>query len=220
MTTMKKILNKCVGFSLKVLLKIYKPETEGKPMAISTDVGQVLTEQKKEGGMESWIPGHQFPFPGMPDSVVVETMTVFKRIFPILYKWGWVVMRDRLPDYLKVQSQNADIGLVDPKRYSRPVRELHRVFTLMRSREGEDQIEMKGKWTEMRDMLCLFFEYDDAYRFRFMDLMNEINLKEFEFSEADRYWASKKWKYNFGFNQHDNNTTAKRNSSWRIPKKI
>ena len=200
---MKKILNKIVGLLLKVLLKVYKPDLEGKPMVVSTDVGQVLTEQKKEGGMDSWIPGHPFPFPGMPDSVVVETMSVFKRIFPILYKWGWIVMRDRLPNYLRAQSQNADIGLVDPKKYSRPVRELHKVFTLLRSREGKDQTEIRGKWTEMRDVICLFLEYDDAYRFRLMDMMNEINLKEFEFSEADKYWASKKWKYNWGWQKND-----------------
>jgi len=196
---MKKILNKIVGLLLKVLLKVYKPDLEGKPMVVSTDVGQVLTEQKKEGGVDSWIPGHPFPFPGMPDSVVVETMSVFKKIFPILYKWGWVVMRDRLPNYLKTQSQNADIGLVDPKKYSRPVKELHRAFTLLRSKEGKDQIEMRGKWTEMRDVLCLFTEFDDTYRFRFMEMMLELNREEFKFSEADRYWSEMKWKYNWAW---------------------
>ena len=197
-----KIINKAIGFLLKALLKVYKPDLEGKPMSISTNVGQVLMEQKKEGGTESWIPGHPFPFPGMPDEVVVETLAVFKKIFPIIYKWGWIVMRDRLPKYLIPQSQNGDIGLIDPKRYSKPVRELHRAFTVVRSREGES--EMMGKWTEMRDMLCMFFEYDDAYRFRLMDFIEELNKKEFEFTEADRYWAEKKWKYNFKFKQNGN----------------
>lgn len=196
-----RIIDRIIEEILKILLKIYKKQDT--PIPLATDVGQVLTDFNKEkGGVESWIPGHPFPFPGMPDSRVVETMTIFKRIFPIIYKYGWVVMRDRLPPYLRAQSQDGNIGLVDPKRYSRPVRELHRVLTLVRSREGEDRTEMKGKWTELRDVLCLFFEYDDAYRFRLMDVMNEINLKEFEFSEADKYWANKKWKYNFGFNQN------------------
>lgn len=188
-------MNNFIGFLLKALLKVYKRPNN--PNLIDTDVGKVINNFPEEGGMESWIPGHDFPFPGMPDSRVVETMTVIKKIFPVLYKWAWLVMRDRLPNHMVSQSQNGDIGLVDPKKYSKPVRELHRVFTLMRSREGEK--EMKGKWTEMRDILCLFFEYDDAYRFRLMDVMAEIDLKEFEFTEADKYWASQKWKYEFGF---------------------
>lgn len=178
-------------------------------MAIATDVGQVLTDFPKEGGTESWIPGHEFPFPGMPDSQVVEIMSIFKRIFPILYKYGWTVLRDRLPDYLKIQSQNADIGLVNPKKYSRPVREVHRVFTLLRSREGKKEIEIRGKWTEMRDVICLFLEYDDAYRFRLMDMIAELNPREFEFTEADKYWASKKWKYTWGWQKNDQTRTKK-----------
>jgi len=195
---MKKILNNIVGFLLKALLKVYKRPNN--PNIVSTDVGQVLNNFPDEGGMESWIPGHEFPFPGMPDARVVETMTVIKKMFPIIYKWAWLVMRERLPNHMIPQSQNGDIGLVDPKKYSKPVRELHRVFTLMRSREGEEQ--MKGKWTEMRDILCLFFEYDDAYRFRLMDVMREIDLKEFEFTDADKYWADMKWKYEFGFKKN------------------
>jgi len=199
-----KLLNNLLKIPLKALLKIYTPDTDNRPIAIDTDVGKVLMEQKKEGGKQSWIPGHPFPFPGMPDATVVETLAVFKRIFPILYKWGWVIFRDRLPNYLIPQSQNGDIGLVDPKNYSKPVRELHRIFTLMRNREGEP--DMKGKWTEMRDVLCLFFEYDDAYRFRLMDIINELDKSQFEFTEADKYWADKKWRYKFSFKKDGNNT--------------
>jgi hypothetical protein len=193
----QKIGNKIIESLLKVLLKYYK--RPGGPIVLSTDAGQVLLEFDKEEGPKSWIPGHPFPFPGMPDSVVVETMSMFKRIFPIIYKYGWVILRDRLPDYLRIQSQDANIGLIDPMHYSRPIRELHRAFTLMRNKEGEDQIEMRGKWTEMRDILCMFFEFDDAYRFRFQEMMLTLNREEFKFSPSDRYWSEKKWKYNFAW---------------------
>jgi hypothetical protein len=138
----------------------------------------------------------------MPDDRVVGTIDVIKRIFPIIYKWAWVVMRDRLPDYLKAQSQNGEIGLVDPHKYSRPIRELHRAFTAIRSREGEP--EMKAKWTEMRDIICLFLEFDDAYRFRFMELMLEYDKEQAKFTPADCYWSNMKWKYDFAHNKNDN----------------
>lgn len=181
---------------MKVLLKYYK-RPDG-PLSISTNIGQVLTEQKKEGGMESWIPGHPYPFPGMPDSIVVETLSVFKRIFPIIYKWGWISLRDRLPNYLKPQSQNPDIGLVDPERFSKPVREIHKSYTFIRSHEGEDQIEMRGKWTEKRDVECIYYEFDDTYRFREMFRILTMDWSKFRFTEADKYWASKKWKFDWG----------------------
>lgn len=195
-----KLLNGIIGAIIRFLYKNYT-RTDA-PQAVTTNIGTVLHNFPKEGGMESWIPGHDFPFPGMPDDRVVETIDIIKRIFPIIYKWAWVVMRDRLPQYLMAQSQNGEIGLVDPKKYSRPIRELHRVFTLIRSREGEP--EMKAKWTEMRDIICLFLEYDDAYRFRFMELMLEYDKDQAKFTPADCYWSNMKWKYDFEHNKNDN----------------
>jgi hypothetical protein len=190
-------MNRLSKYVLKVLLKRYNKEYNSQSKVLMTNMGGVLTAPQKDGGVESWLPNYKFPFPGMPDDRVIETLTIFKRIFPIIYKYGWVVLRDRLPNHLRSQSEDGNIGLVDPKNFSRPVREIHRLFTLMRSREGEK--EMRGKWTEMRDVVCLFLEYDDSYRFRFMDMMNNVNLKEFEFTEADKYWAEQKWKYKWSW---------------------
>lgn len=195
-----KILNGFLGATIRFFYKFYT-RTDN-PQAVVTNIGTVLHNFPKEGGMESWIPGHDFPFPGMPDDRVVETINIIKKMFPIVYKWAWVVMRDRLPQYLIPQSQNGEIGLVDPKKYSRPIRELHRAFTLVRSREGEP--EMQAKWTEMRDIICLFLEFDDAYRFRFMELMLEYDKEQAKFTPADCYWSNMKWKYKFSHNTNDN----------------
>lgn len=191
---MNKILNRIIGRLIAFLVKRYRPE-KARQVLIKTDVGNVLVNFPKEGGSESWIPNYKYPFPGVPDGKIVETITVIKRIFPVIYKWAWVIIRDRLPQYMVPQTQNGDIGLVDPQRYSKPVRELHRMFTKIRSKEMDD--EMKGKWTEMRDFLCLFFEYDDAYRFRLMEAIQELDKTQFEYTEADAYWAGHKWHYKF-----------------------
>jgi len=191
-----KLLNNILGMIIRFFYRFYTRQEEP-PQAVATNIGTVLHNFPKEGGMESWIPGHDFPFPGMPDDRVVGTIDIIKKIFPIIYKWAWVVMRDRLPQYLIPQSQNGEIGLVDPKKYSRPIRELHRVFTLIRSREGES--EMKAKWTEMRDIICLFLEFDDTYRGRFMELILEIDREQMKFTPADRYWMDMKWKMAWGW---------------------
>jgi hypothetical protein len=190
-----KILNGILGRIIKFFYKFYTRGDEP-PQAVATNIGTVLHNFPKEGGMESWIPGHDFPFPGMPDDRVVGTIDIIKKMFPIIYKWAWVILRDRLPQYLLPQSQNGEIGLVDPKKYSKPVRELHKSHTFIRSREGEP--EMKAKWTEKRDVECLFYEFDDQYRFREMLRIITLDWSQFRFTEADKYWASQKWKYDWG----------------------
>lgn len=159
-------------------MKHYHP----KPVALKTDVGLVTLDFPKEGGMYSHIPGEKYPFPGMPDEKIVSQIATLKRMMPVACKYAWIALRDNIPE---------------TNLYSRPVREVHRVMSLVREREGNT--EMRGKWTEIRDIICMMLEFDDAYRFRLMDAMKEINLKEFEFTEADRYWATKKWKYKFSF---------------------
>jgi hypothetical protein len=63
---------------------------------------------------------------------------------------------------------------------------------------------MKAKWTEMRDIICLFLEFDDAYRFRFMELMLEYDKEQAKFTPADCYWSNMKWKYDFAHKTNDN----------------
>jgi hypothetical protein len=69
-------------------------------------------------------------------------------------------------------------------------------------RKREQGPEMKGKMTEKRDMECMFYEFDDAYRFRFMEMILELDREQFKFDEADRYWAEKKWKYDWAFKKN------------------
>jgi hypothetical protein len=165
-------------------------KTMDKTAMAKTDLlGKVKLDFPAEGGVRSFIEGEAQPFPGMVDADIVNNINTIKRMIPVMCKYAWCAMRENIPD---------------PKLYSRPVRELHRVFSLVREREGDDpsQVEQKGMWTEIRDILCMLAEYDDTYRFRLMDAINEMKKEEFEFSEADKYWARKKWKYQWGFDKN------------------
>lgn len=205
-----KTLNHLVGIFIKFLHKFYKPEYPKQPMAFQTNIGKVVVQPKEGGGWDSHIPGHKYPFPGLPDERIVGTLDIIKRMFPIIYKWAWVIMRDRLPQHLLSQSQDGRIGLVDPSNFSRPVRELHRALTAVREKEGEEA--MRGKWTELRDILCLHFEFDDTYRFRLQEFIQELKKEEFDFSEADTYWAGFKFRYFF-----NNKKIAEMRRKYNIP---
>lgn len=186
---MRKIFNGIIGSILKVLLKIYKRPNN--PMLLETDVGKVITNFPEEGGVESFIPGHPYPFPGLPDSKNVDLLSTVKKMLPVACKYAWVSMNGKFPD---------------PQKYSRPVREIYRVLKLIREKYGNDPsvIDDKGMWTEIRDIICFALEFDDFYRFVFMDMLSEINMEEMEFTDADKYWAAKKWQYQFKFKNQDN----------------
>lgn len=286
-------IKKIVNF----LVKHYGPnkkKIEDQNVVLKTDVGMVSVKFPKGGGLHSYIPGEIVPFPGVPDEKIVNALAFAKRVVPIFCKSSWISLKDHIP-----LTEN----------YSRPVKEIYRVLSLIREREYEEKIEMRGKWTEIRDiicmileseinpdtlddeakiiissikrkigkvlfdygwsvlesfvpkainrysnpvrevhrvmgivldkienkefieksrnMICMGLEFDDTYRFRFMDGMGEIrleefdclsdnpkfkayaealkeiNLKEFEFDEPHKYWARKKWKYNFKFLQEE-----------------
>jgi hypothetical protein len=298
-------IKKVVNF----LVKHYGPNKEKKKeeenIILKTNVGHVPIEFPKEGGVYSYIPGEAEPFPGVPDEKIVNALAFAKRIVPIFCKASWISIKDHIP-----LTEN----------YSKPVREIYRVISLIRERENEEQIEMRGKWTEVRDIFCMIleseinpdtldeeaqkniasikrkigkvffdygwsvlenfipkaterycrpvreiyrviglaidkiedsnlkkeiekvrnlicvgFEFDDAYRFRFMDIVTDIKLKEFDclsdnpkfkiyiealkqvnlkeldFDEPHKYWARKKWKYNFKFlKEEQKNGTEKK----------
>lgn len=56
-----------------------------------------------------------------------------------------------------------------PLRYCTAVREIYRVGMLM---AGEDDVYIR-----LVKAICMFLEFDNAYRYRFQDLMGEINIE-------------------------------------------
>ena len=132
-------------------------------------------------GMFMKLAGHPFPFPGYPSGDVVQVLETTKRMlliaidiyYPILTKY-----------FLK------------PEAYSKPTREIYRLFDILIAKEKNTG--MKEKFTKIRDMACFVLEYDSAYRFRFQDILGEIDLSQIKLDEAEKYYFQGRDDYDFG----------------------
>lgn len=137
-------------------------------------------EKPKEGGVLTYLKGHPKPYPGFPSKKTVKEMDYIKRMVPIA---------------LKSSRRLLERHLVNPKRYSHAVREIHRVFSIMIERDNRPN--EKEKLTYLRDLICMILEFDNAYRFRFQDGFSELDLDKIKPDENDLYYMSLREDYDF-----------------------
>ncbi len=130
---------------IKKLLKLFinKQKLKNTPLpdAIQTNAGILTLNYPEDGGVEVYFPGHKYPMEGIPDTVVVEKISNLKRLIPVTAKMAWISIKNHIPD---------------PENYSPFTKEIHRILSTVREREGVT--EMRGKWTEIRDIVCMVLE--------------------------------------------------------------
>ena len=153
-------------------------------------------EFPKEGGIQSWMEGHDKPYLGFPyldfvnaiDGIKKLTKYFFQRLHYIIRNAPAEEKENIKKDFWFQQQLIAALiysiyrvverHLIKPELYSRAVREVHRTLTEMGPlaiiERGENRI------LQVRDILCMYLEFDNAYRFRFQDMMEELNKEEAE----------------------------------------
>jgi len=147
--------------------------------------GAVIEKIKpgNNSGFLTFLKGLTFPMKGFPDKKSTKAVGLMKRIIPFAFE----VMYNRLKPVIPE----------DPNEYSKSVRELYRVFSLLIKRESNET--MKRKWQEMRDIICIILEKDLAYRLRMQDVLSEINLDEIRLDEGDKQFANENESYKWGY---------------------
>lgn len=159
--------------------------TESKdPEYILGGVGQIITLKEvklpKEGGILSYYNEYPYPRKGFPISKVVEKVGVVKKVLmSVLYGLtkskiilGLTILlfrKDLVLAYSELIEKLRSIIIfhaLKPNRYCKSVRELYKAF------DTED--------AGLRDIVCMIFEFDDAYRYRFQDVIGELDKKNFE----------------------------------------
>jgi len=66
--------------------------------------------------------------------------------------------------------------ILEPKRYCTAVGELHRALTVMI--EGIKSKAWKWVANRTKNIFCMFLQYDVAYKFRFQDILPEIDIEK------------------------------------------
>ena len=159
------------------------------------DVSALLkVEFPKEGGIHSWMEGHDYPYLGFPYADFVVAMDGIKKITKYFFqRLHYIVRTAPLQEKVNMKRDEwflhqllmalcysvyrvVERHLIKPELYSRPVREIHRTLTEMAPLAVEDRGE--NRILQVRDILCMYLEFDNAYRFRFQDMFEELDREK------------------------------------------
>ena len=187
----------------------YNPTHEGKPAYI-----KAFEDKPAEKGKYMILKGHGLArWKGMPETSTVQALDITKDTFStflsevkgktikrVLTLVGILYILFR-KSFRKVGGEIIRIILIslhepikryspNPLKYTRSVREIYRLFSIMIDRE--QQPGMKDKWRKLRDISCLILEYDNSYRFRLQDIVKEMRMEEMAFDEEDMYYMEKR----------------------------
>jgi len=138
----------------------------------------------EEGGVLTFLEGHEKPFPGFPHERMVGKIALIKSLIPAILKGvNNLIFKDQ----------------IKPERYSRPVREIYRLFNLLIEREKSEA--HKKRWEIIRNATCSILEFDNSYRFRLQDVLKEIKIEEIEPDENTQYYMKLRTDYKFNLCQ-------------------
>ena len=160
----------------------------------------------KGGGVDTYIEGQKYPYPGYPDRETTNLIDAMKKttkammnFLSSLGKFKLLLIARNIKKFVPLWIGTIEGVLhnhrLKPRFYPRPVREIYRVFNVMIGRE--DDQSMKDKWAKIRDIVCMAL-LDDVYLFRLQDMFSEINVDEMKLDKRELYYALKKANYNFG----------------------
>jgi len=155
---------------------------------------QERTERPEDGGVYIYLFGYKYPYKGSPDVYSVEQMRIVKKLllYIVLCLKNRVVLAGvglffLLPKFITKPFLKALVKYyssmicwslwyvyLKPERYCTCVREVYRAFTVLVDREKEETNKKVLK--TVRDVFCLFIEQDSAYKFRFQDIMAEVDV--------------------------------------------
>ncbi len=167
------------SMSLEYAMETYgmaKREVEGIGEVIEskfTDYGNVMTVREfrilDEGGCELYVNGDDIPLRLCLNSRT-NHVHAFKKVFTVMARTikspaGILYLRRNWRIWVEFAWHGMkDAFYCDRKFYQQPVRALYDVIPN----------------EQLRDIFCAVLEYDDAYRYRFQDIVSELNKEHFD----------------------------------------
>lgn len=147
-----------------------------------------------EGGMLTYMEGFDEPYQGFPFGEIVERMDTVKKLTKG-FKSGFyhnlwkkfnnsplknammIVTSPFFKIYYRAEIHACwryiERHKVKPTMYCRSVRELFRAFSIpVSEKETQKSRELRER---IRDILCMHYEFDNAYRYRGQDVIVELN---------------------------------------------
>lgn len=154
------------------------------------DVNPLLkVEFPEAGGILTYMGKHEYPFKGFPYFEFVDkidyikkslrgTLSSFFHSLKARPKWQLIFLAsvpwlfgDFMQSQLYTYHRMVERFRIKPERYCDAIRELHRSM----STEREELLSKRENRIRLRDLACMFLEFDNAYRFRFQDIIVELD---------------------------------------------
>lgn len=156
-----------------------------------SDDASVITHVEfiQEGGIFTYLQRYEKPFRGFPFNETVQQVDAFKKLAKIVIQrfyasyrgssiWAKIklflsldLMQALAIGYLHAHHWQIRPHRLKPHMYCQCVRELHTVI----SNNSRDIFYDDELREAIRDSICMFLEFDNAYRFRFQDIMMELD---------------------------------------------
>lgn len=161
------------------------------PSEVATDVNPLLKVEFPEGGgVLTYMGGHDHPYKGFPFFEFVDKIDVIKKVMrgtmsslfhsfqgrskfslALLALVPWL-FGDLVKAYVYTFYRMIERFRFKTIRYCDAMREVHRAFSIPYEGESAESAKMRGM---VRDIFCMFLENDNAYRFRFQDVIVSLN---------------------------------------------
>ena len=166
------------------------------PSEKPTDIQPLTRVEFPLEGVHTYMEGFEYPYKGFPFAEFVDKIDYIKKlqrgflsslyhsfkrrqwyqkVFLVCVPW---IFTDLVDAYIESFHRLISRFKVKPTRYSDAIRELNRAFSV--EWHGESDVE-KERRLKARDIICMFLEFDNAYRFRFQDIiveLDKVNLKK------------------------------------------
>ena len=143
-------------------------------------------------GVYTYMEGYEYPYKGFPFYEFVDRIDLMKKITRTTLSGIYHELKNRNKLWLLTLIPSLWIIKVlvragiyvffriverfrlKSNRYCQAVRELHRVFS---KEYPQEKIADRDFRFRIRDALCMVLEFDNAYRYRFQDLMEDLDQK-------------------------------------------
>ena len=149
----------------------------------------VKVEFPEEGGILTYMSNHEYPYRGFPYFEFVEKIDTIKKLsrgvlsglyhalkgnklkaifaIPLIFVGRELITAGIYTYYKLIERFRIKSNL-----YSKAIRELYRTFSVPRAGENTKILELR---LLVRDLICIILEFDNAYRYRFQDIIVELN---------------------------------------------
>ena len=155
----------------------------------------VKVEFPEKGGVLTWMENFDYPYKGFPYFEFVDKIDLGKKIIRAFASGLYHRLKKRNKLQLLLMLPNLWLSTdvahsllyvfyrlierfrIKRERYCDAIRELYRAFSLEKFGETQEEREMRLMF---RDSICMFLEFDNAYRYRAQDViisLNKDNLK-------------------------------------------